>query len=224
MKIQCAIAAVIIAATTGFPVAAWAADPFTGESVTIQGSKGTLTGIVEAPTADGQHPGVVIVSSGGPSSETAKQMAKAFAARGIVALMYDDPSHELADERAAMQALTLRGDVQRDRVGIIALGSAAPLVVDAAKASNLVYAIAIAAANDAVPPATECRHLSQKILVIHGSNDAFSPAADKQRAQMERDAKNITVWVTPEDQVTAIGANESPLLDRVITWAAARSS
>jgi dienelactone hydrolase len=195
----------------------------TGQPVLIKHGSTTLNGIIETPAGTEQYAGIVIVYPGDDkASEVAQQIAKAFAKQGIIALTYRAIEPNSAEAISAIQNLKLRGDLKRDEVGIIGIGSAAKMAADVAKAENLRYAIAVApTAEKSVDPA-KFGKLSKKILVVRGVEDPFSTKTDRFRQSVERKARNVTLWTLPDSDIETLGNPDSPLLGRIIRWAADR--
>lgn len=188
------------------------------QKVTFRHGATVLNGVIENATTEGKH-GAVLILSDAQSATTAQQLAKAFAAQGIVALTYDAQSPNLADAASALDVLRERGDVAQDKIGLVAL-NASTIVTDCTKSQDIRYAIAI---DKAITPNTFAK-LSQKVLIINPSDDAFSETAEKLKRSVERKNKNVTLWTTPQDDVNNITSADSQLLTRVLNWAAERNS
>ncbi len=116
------------------------------ESVRIDSGQGvTLAGTVTSPDRPGPHPAVVLVSDLGPDERNMTLLSHSMFAvlaslltqAGFVVLRYDDrgaggsggtyPSSPIptlaTDVEQGMLLLRARGDVRRDRVGVVAFGS-----------------------------------------------------------------------------------------------------
>lgn len=188
------------------------------EKITFRHGATVLNGVIENAASEGQH-GAVLIVSDAASATTAQQLAKAFAAQGIVALTYDAPTANLDDASSALTVLRQRGDVDKDRIGLVSLNTSA-MASDCIKSQGLRYAVAI---DKDVTPNTFAK-LSQKVLVIDPTSDAFSESSEKLKQSVEKKNKNVTLWLTPADDVNSITNSDSQLLARVLSWAAERNS
>jgi hypothetical protein len=195
--------------------------PVMGEPVTIKSGSLTLSGIIETPAANGQHSAVVIVASG-QSSAAAKEMAKAFAKRGVIALTYDAPEANVSDVRAAVEVLRVRGDVKREQIGIVGVGVACSVLHDLAKADGVHYLVAVRGTKVATSDPVTFNKLSQKVLVVQGVADPFSTDTEKYGNTLQKKARNVTFWPASDDDIGSVGGQESSLLNRITEWAAAR--
>lgn len=191
------------------------------ENVNIKTDAGTIDGMIQNCTCDGKHGGILILSSGDEQSNTlARHLSKVFAAKGVVALTYVVPKTTNADAIAATDVLRHRGDVAPDKIGVIGLGDAAMVAADVAKSQALRYAVGI---DETIDPATFGK-LSQKTLLIQGTDDAFSDNAEKRKATVQKHARNLTYWLAPSNDVTGLNAEDSALLSRITDWVADRNS
>ena len=188
------------------------------EKITFRHGATVLNGTIENATTDGQH-GAVLILSDAQSATTAQQLAKAFAAQGIVALTYDAQTPNMDDAAAALTVLRQRGDVAQDKIGIVAL-NASDIEASCAKTQKLRYAVAI---DKNIVPGTFAK-LSQRVLIINPTDDAFSESAEKLKQSVEKKNKNVTLWATPQDDVNTMTNADSQLMSRVLSWAAERNS
>jgi hypothetical protein len=196
----------------------------TSESVAVKSGNATLPGTIVTPTGNGKHPGILIISVGTDnSSALGKQLAQAFANKGIIALAYEASAATPEDAIAAIQQLKLRGDLNPRDVGVIGVGPAASVIAKVAKSQNLRYAIAVTSTQDPQTDPVTFGKLSQQVLVVHGMVNPFSEESDKYSQSVHAHARNVTLWPTPDSDIAALNASESALLGRVTTWATARS-
>jgi len=191
------------------------------EQVSIKSVNTALPGIIENVAGNDKHAAVLIVADGDAKSvATARKMAKLFAAHGIVALTYEAANATTADASAAADVLRHRGDVMSDKIGIMTLGSASSVIADVTKSQSLRYAIAI----DKSTNPDIFSDMSQKVLLVRPTDDAFSDASEKTRRTAEKHNKNLTFWLSTTDDANAITNSDSALLGRVLGWATDRSA
>jgi len=195
------------------------------EPITIKTGNSSISGTIETPAGNGQHGGIVIVAPSGKHGECAKVMAKAFAARGLVALAFDETTPNAADAQAALNVLRLRGDVRRDQIGVVTLGSASALLAELSKADGVTYEVAVRPSTDAVSASelTDLRKLSEPVLVVMAVADPFSQDTEKMSKSVQKGARNVTFWASSSDDVNEVGSANSTLLGRITDWAAARA-
>jgi predicted esterase len=193
----------------------------TSEVVTIKRGDHSINGTVETVAANGQHSAVLILTGGDArSTETVRRMAKAFAAKGIVALTYESATADVDDAAAAAATLRLRGDVIRTQIGVIGIGDGASVAAQLAKREAFRYTVAVGKGAD---PAVFGKN-DAKSLVIHGSDDAFSEFAERTKQSVEKKYRGVTLWIAPNDDVNTLNAADSALLDRITAWAVERNA
>jgi dienelactone hydrolase len=197
------------------------------ETVSITNGATSFTGTVAIPVGTGRHGAVLIVVNGdSQSAGAAKEMAKAFAMKGMVALTYTTPVGTAEDAVAAINSLKLRGDVQPDNVGIVGVGMSTTAVMTVAKAADLRYVVSVIPTTRAAGAGDPMNFgkLSQRILLVQGMTDAFSDKTEKYQRSVQQKAHNITLWPTSDDDITTLGGHGSTLLDRITVWASERSA
>jgi hypothetical protein len=209
-------AGAVPASTASAPLSASTTEP-----VSFKTANATLKGVIENVSDNERHGGVVIVTNGDEKSTAlAKHMAKAFAAKGIVALTYESSSLSAAEAAAGVELLRLRGDILKDKVGIVALDGATAVATECSKGNPVLYTVSI----DKDAKAESFGKMSQKALLVQATEDAFSPSADKLKRSVEKKHRNVTLWLAPTNDVDALDSANSSLLDRVTSWVADRTA
>lgn len=202
------------------------APPMSSEPVTIKSGSTTYAGFVETPAGNGQHGAVVIVAANDAhSADAAKALAKTLAAHGLVAMTYDASEVNVDNAHAALAVLRLRGDVNKDGVGVIGLGSGAPVVQQLAHDDAVHYAVAIRAMNDGSAKDANLADykIDKKVLLVQAVADPFSDATERYCQSAQKKVPNLTLWATSSDDIDGMNANTS-LLGRISDWAAARAN
>jgi pimeloyl-ACP methyl ester carboxylesterase len=167
--------------------------PYTEEAVTFPGGADnvTLAGTLSAPSTDGPHPAVVLISGSGPQDRdetiAGTQMkpfallADALARAGIAVLRYDDrgvggstgvfdtalTSDFTADAAAAIAFLETRPDINRDQIGVI--GHSEGGVVTAALGAQNLPDFIISLAGTSVPGTDLLLQQNRRLLEAEGT-------------------------------------------------------
>jgi len=224
------IAAVLSAAPTfAQPTpdrAATSLPPASSEIITIKVGTSSMAGSVETPAGNGQHGAVVIIAPNDPhSADVAKALAKSLAQHGLVALTYDASEVNADNAHAALDVLRLRGDVHKEFVGVIGIGTGTSVVQKIGSDDDIHYAVAIRSSKDgslkdANPSAYK---LDKKVLLVQAMDEPFGSEADRQCQSAQKKAANLTVWATSTEDVDGLSGNTA-LLDRIGTWTAERAN
>lgn len=141
-------------------------EDFREEEVRFRSGEVMLAGTILIPNGSGQRPALVLVHGAGPGPrERTRLEAEAFARSGVITLSYDKRTQGysqlersyglLADDAlAAVRALRVRPEVNREAVGLWGLSEGAWVVPLAAARSDEVAFVVLVAASG-VPPAQQ---------------------------------------------------------------------
>lgn len=200
--------------------------PVSSETITIKNGSTTFAGSIETPAGNGQHGAVVIIAPNDTrSADAAKALAKSLAAHGLVALTYDASEVNADNAHAALAVLRLRGDVNKDAVGIVGIGTGTEVVQQIQRDDDVHYVISIrpikdGSAKDASPAVYK---VDKKVLLVQAMVEPFSEDAERYCQSAQKKAPNLTMWALSSDDIEGISSNAS-LLGRIGDWAAARTN